>query len=74
MHSKLYLSQFVIVDTPHASFTMSGNYSTCPPFNDTFRFTGHYARTYAWDFTDGNGSVSQNPVNLFADPGIIGLI
>ncbi len=59
----------IVVDTPHASFTMSGNFSACPPFNDTFRFTGHYALAYAWDFTDGNGSTKQNPVNLFANPG-----
>jgi gliding motility-associated-like protein len=59
----------VIVDTPHASFTMSGNYSACPPFNVDFTFTGHYALTYAWDFTDGNGSPLKNPKNLFANPG-----
>jgi gliding motility-associated-like protein len=59
----------ITVDTPNASFTMSGNYSACPPFNDTFRFTGHYPQKYAWLFGDGNGSVIQNPSNLFANPG-----
>ncbi len=59
----------IVVDTPHASFTMSGNYSACPPFNVNFLFTGSYALTYNWDFTDGNGSIIKNPSNLFINPG-----
>jgi gliding motility-associated-like protein len=59
----------IVVDTPHASFTMSGNYSACPPFNVSFLFTGSYALTYNWDFTDGNGSTLKNPSNLFVNPG-----
>ncbi len=61
--------KLIVVDTPHADFTMSGNYSACPPFNVNFTFTGHYALTYNWDFTDGNGSVIKNPSNLFVNPG-----
>jgi gliding motility-associated-like protein len=57
------------VDTPHASFTMSGNYSACPPFNVDFTFTGQYALTYSWDFKDANGSTLKNPSNLYANPG-----
>ena len=59
----------ILIDTPYASFTMSGNYSACPVFNDFFTFTGHYALTYAWDFTDGGISQKQNPVNGYALPG-----
>jgi gliding motility-associated-like protein len=59
----------IVVDTPHASFTMSGNYSACPPFNVNFTFTGQYALSYDWDFTDGNGSIIMNPSNLFVNPG-----
>ncbi len=59
----------IVIDTPYASFTMSGNYSACPVFNDFFTFTGHYAATYAWDFTDGGISQKQNPVNGYALPG-----
>jgi gliding motility-associated-like protein len=61
--------QNIFVGTPQASFTMSGNFSTCPPFNDVFTFTGSYAVSYDWDFTDGNGSVAKNPSNLFANAG-----
>ncbi len=59
----------ILIDTPNASFTMSGNYSACPVFNDFFTFTGHYATTYAWDFNDGGISQKQNPVNGYALPG-----
>jgi gliding motility-associated-like protein len=59
----------IIVDTPHADFTMTGNYSACPPFNDAFTFTGSFADGFDWNFTDGNGSVSENPSNLFSNPG-----
>jgi gliding motility-associated-like protein len=59
----------ITVDVPVASFTMSGNYSACPPFNVNFTFTGNYALTYDWDFTDGNGAIIKNPSNLFANPG-----
>ncbi len=59
----------ILIDTPYASFTMSGNYSACPVFNDFFTFTGHYAATYAWDFTDGGISQKRNPVNGYALPG-----
>ena len=61
--------QNIFVGTPQASFTMSGNFSTCPPFNDTFAFKGSYAVSYDWDFTDGNGSIAKNPSNLFANAG-----
>jgi gliding motility-associated-like protein len=67
--SNFTLPKLITVDTPHASFTMSGNYSACPPFNDIFTFTGQYALTYSWDFTDGNGSTIKNPSNLFVNPG-----
>ena len=57
------------IDTPSATFTMSGNYSACPVFNDSFHFTGHYAKYYAWDFKDGGISQLQNPINGYAIPG-----
>ena len=60
----------IIVDTPHAAFTMSGNYSACPPFNVTFTFTGQYAKSYNWIFDNGGGSTARGPNNsLYANPG-----
>jgi gliding motility-associated-like protein len=59
----------IIVDTPHAAFIMSRSFSACPPLNDTFRFTGINALTYAWDFGNGDGSSSENPFNLYVNPG-----
>jgi gliding motility-associated-like protein len=59
----------ISVDTPYAAFTMSGNYSNCPVFNDTFHFTGHYAATFLWIFGDGGNSTLTTPVNGYALPG-----
>jgi gliding motility-associated-like protein len=57
------------IDTPSATFTMSANYSACPPLNVQFTFTGHYAQKYAWIL--GNGAISQlqNPTDLYSSPG-----
>lgn len=57
------------IDIPVASFTMSSNYSSCPPLVDQFTFTGHYAQSYSWTFGDGSTSNLQNPANTFAKPG-----
>ena len=56
----------IIIDTPSATFTMSGNYSACPVFNDSFYFTGRYAIKYDWIFGDGGISNLENPINGYA--------
>ena len=59
----------IVVDTPHANFTMSGNYSACPPFNVTFAFTGSFADSLTWNFDDGNGARNiDSPSNLYSNP------
>ncbi|MDP4130059.1 MAG: PKD domain-containing protein, partial [Bacteroidota bacterium] len=57
------------IDTPNASFTMSANYSSCPPLTDHFTFTGHYAQSYRWDLGNGVFSVLQNPSFTYPVPG-----
>jgi len=59
------------IDTPSATFTMSGNYSACPPFNDTFHFTGHYADKFSWNFGNLPPSFAfvDSPKFLYTDPG-----
>ena len=59
----------IVVDTPHADFTMTGNYSACPPFNDTLTYTGQNAITWAWNFGNGFGSTFQNASYLYVNPG-----
>jgi gliding motility-associated-like protein len=57
------------IDVPVASFTMSSNYSACPPLIDSFTFTGSYAQTYLWNFGDGGSSNAQNAIELYPTPG-----
>jgi gliding motility-associated-like protein len=62
-------SKTITIDVPVASFTMTTNYSACPPLNELFTFTGHYARTYTWNFDNGGSSTLQNPSSIYALPG-----
>jgi gliding motility-associated-like protein len=57
------------IDIPVASFTMSSNYSSCPPLIDTFTFTGSYAQSYQWNFGDGGSAKTKNASNLYPTPG-----
>ncbi|HEY8732933.1 MAG TPA: PKD domain-containing protein, partial [Puia sp.] len=57
------------IDTPNASFTMSANYSACPPLTEKFTFTGHYPLTYTWVF-DNNATASiPSPSTIYTLPG-----
>ncbi len=59
----------IMVDTPHADFTMTANYSACPPFNDVFTYTGQNAITWAWNFGNSFGSTFQNASYLYVNAG-----
>ena len=49
-----------------------GIYSNCSPFDVRFENQSQLGNTYLWDFGDGNGSISTNPLHSFknetADP------
>lgn len=60
---------YINIDTPVANFNLSSTYSSCPPLNEQFTFTGSYAAKYSWDFTDGNGATVKDPLNLYVNPG-----
>jgi gliding motility-associated-like protein len=57
------------IDVPVAAFTMSSNYSACPPLTDSFRFTGSYAKSYTWNFDNGKSAIIQNPFSIYTQPG-----
>jgi gliding motility-associated-like protein len=57
------------IDVPNANFTMSSNYSACPPLTVQFTFAGHYDSLYSWNF-DNNGSAAiKNPSSIYSLPG-----
>jgi len=57
------------IDTPNASFTMSANFSACPPLNETFTFAGHYAASFSWDLGNGVFSTSAGPSTTYSFAG-----
>jgi gliding motility-associated-like protein len=59
----------IIVDTPSASFTLTGTFASCPPLIDTFTFTGSYYKTLNWYFGGGGVSSLDSPVNYYNIPG-----
>ncbi len=59
----------IVVDTPHADFTMTANYSACPPFQDFFTYTGQNAIKWAWNFGNTSGSTLPNPNYLYVNAG-----
>jgi gliding motility-associated-like protein len=57
------------IDVPVATFTMSSNYSACPPLTDTFKFTGSYAKSYTWNFDNGKSAIIASPSSIYTQPG-----
>ena len=68
---KFWNTPKINIDTPNASFTISANYSACPPLNVKFTFTGHYPQTYSWNFGNVPPSFSNQPAPtfLYSQPG-----
>ncbi len=60
---------YVNIDNPVASFTLSATSSSCPPLLETFTFTGHYAKSVSYNFYDGGSSDTMNTVHLYGQPG-----
>lgn len=62
--------EYIRIDLPRASYTLSDSTGTCPPL--VVRFTNHssYYRQMDWDFGDGTGAQVENPVHYYNYPGI----
>jgi len=67
-NSNIQKLDYIRVDVPIASFNVSATFSSCPPFSPTFTFTGSYARSYSWDFGDGNRSNLATPSQIYLYP------
>ncbi len=57
------------IDTPNATFTMSSNYSACPPLVVNFKFAGHYDSLYSWNFDNTGISIIKDPNSIYSQPG-----
>jgi gliding motility-associated-like protein len=61
---------YVNVDTPNASFTVSDSVGNCPPLQVEFKFTGKHAVKFFWDFGDGGTSELPEPEHFYSIPGV----
>lgn len=61
-------NQYIHVDQPVASFTVSDSVSSCAPFEVHFTNTSQYYSSVVWTFgSDGNSTIN-NPVHYFGIP------
>lgn len=61
---------YITVDIPKASFTLSDSFSICPPFQVQFTNTSTFYKSVQWNFGDGNFSTSNNPKYSYSIPNI----
>ena len=59
----------IIIDTPHASFTVSDSIGLCPPLQVVFNYTGSFAKSVRWYFGDGDVSDTIAPRHLYGAAG-----
>lgn len=63
----------VIIADPSVSIQANTTFGTCPPLSVNFTGIANSPHSYVrweWDFGDGNTSISQNPSNLYTQPGV----
>lgn len=58
-------TNFIVIDTPFANYTLSDSISSCPPLNVQFTFTGRYNKNIRWEFGDGGASDILNPEKTY---------
>ncbi len=64
-------TNYIQINKPKASFTMSDSVKVCPPLTVNFTNASVGALTYFWDFDNGSTSTLANPSNvLFTTPGL----
>ncbi len=66
----LVRTQYIRVDLPDASFTVSDTASSCLPFEVRFVNTSTYYNSLLWVFGDGGISQTANPTHYYGQPGI----
>ena len=63
-------NNYILISLPHASFTVSDSFSTCPPMLVNFTNSSVNYTAISWDFGDGNTSALANPSHYYTMPGI----
>jgi gliding motility-associated-like protein len=65
----VYKQTFIHIDEPKARFIVSDSVGTCPPLIVNFTNQSKYYQQLNWDFGDGTGTQSDNPVHYYNYPG-----
>lgn len=68
-HNSFSKLNYIQINNPVATFSISANQSTCPPLVVTFLSTSQYAESVEWDFDDGNTSNLSSPTHFYTYPG-----
>ncbi|MBI2729593.1 MAG: PKD domain-containing protein [Sphingobacteriales bacterium] len=63
-------TNYITVDIPKASFTLSDSFTICPPLQVQFTNTSNFSQSVFWKFGDGNVSNSNNPKYSYSIPGV----
>ena len=61
--------QYILIQSPLASFTVSDSFSTCPPLFVQFTNTSINAISILWDFGDNSSSTLASPTHFYTQPG-----
>ena len=61
---------YITVDIPKASFTVSDTFTICPPLQVQFTNTSSFSKSVFWKFGDGNTSTSDNPKYSYSIPNV----
>jgi len=64
-------TNFIIIDTPFANYTLSDTLSSCPPLNVQFTFTGRYNQNIRWEFVTAEHQNILNPEKTYNLAGLI---
>ena len=62
-------TDYILITTPLANFTMSDSAGTCPPLVINFTNTSTNYTSLLWDFGDGSTSQTANPSHFYSTPG-----
>lgn len=63
-------SNYIKIDDPLASFTMSDSFRNCPPLIVQFSNQSLNAQDALWDFGDGSTTPMANPSHFYSYPGV----
>lgn len=64
-----FRTNYILIDTPFASFSVSDSVANCPPLIAKFTNTSTFQQSVRWDFGDGDVAIIDTPTHLYGIPG-----